>query len=253
MIEKYYESRKEQLEKEIIELEARIAGYPSGTIVICEIKGKIRYYHQRKNKNGEVERKYINEKNRNLAVELAQKVFLKSVLCDKKNELGSIEQYLKTRYWTDYGKYLDENSRYRKLLASKRWDMEDYERNLSHPENLIVKAPKGEYVRSKSEALIANALFDAGIPYRYECKLDVGGDDIYPDFTVRIEKENKLVIWEHFGKMDDPEYVQNVIWKMRQYIKNGYYPGKNFLATYESKADPLTIDVVQKIIADNFM
>ena len=253
MLERLYEARKEQLKNEIAELEAKLADCPPGTIVICEIKGKNRYYHQKKSKDGTTMRKYINDSNKDLAVALAQKAFFRSVLSDRKNELECVEKYLKARVCVDYGTYLDENSRYKKLLVGNNWDNEEYDRNPSHPENLIVKAPKGELVRSKSEALIANALFDAGIPYRYECRLDVGGVYIYPDFMVRIEKENKILLWEHFGKMDDPDYLQKVIRKMSLYVRNGYYPGKNLIATYESMADPLTVDVVQKIISDNFL
>lgn len=44
---------------------------------------------------------------------------------------------------------------------------------------------KGERMRSKSEVLIANALYKRGIPYKYECPVLLpSGIMKYPDFTV---------------------------------------------------------------------
>lgn len=253
MSETYFLNKKDKLEKEIEKLKAELSRYPAGSLVPYQIKGKTRWYHHKKKRDGSYERKYIGKDNMGLAQKLARKAYIKSLLKDKENELKSIEQYLKVRKDTDYKCYLSFDSKYRDLLVAGRWDLEDYDRNPSHPENLIVKAPKGEFVRSKSEALIANALFDEGIPYRYECKLCIDDIVVYPDFTVRVGKSNKEVIWEHFGKMDDQEYLDKVMRKLNLYIRNGYYPGKNLLVTYETKANPLVIDDVMKVIRDNFM
>ncbi|MEE3440399.1 MAG: hypothetical protein VZR07_10670, partial [Ruminococcus sp.] len=43
---------------------------------------------------------------------------------------------------------------------------------------------RGEIVRSKSEVIIADALYYANIPYHYEKPIKVGDRVIYPDFTV---------------------------------------------------------------------
>lgn len=50
---------------------------------------------------------------------------------------------------------------------------------------LIHRTLKGDLVRSKSEVIIANMLYEAGIEYEYEKELDLGEDGIrIPDFTI---------------------------------------------------------------------
>ena len=34
--------------------------------------------------------------------------------------------------------------------------------------------------------------------------------------------------------MDDPEYANNTVKKIEEYQRNGYWLGKNFIATFES-------------------
>ena len=53
--------------------------------------------------------------------------------------------------------------------------------------------------------------------------------------------------------MDDTDYLKQVNWKMNLYMKNGYYPGKNLLVTYETQMKPLIIEDVMKVITDNLM
>ncbi len=61
---------------------------------------------------------------------------------------------------------------------------------------------KGERVRSKSEVIIADALYRKGIPYRYEYPLHLSGvGEIYPDFMVLNVRLRKEMYWEHFGRM----------------------------------------------------
>ena len=52
------------------------------------------------------------------------------------------------------------------------WRNEQYEINRSHPETLIHPTDRGEFVRSKSEEIIANYLFSKSdvIDYKYESK-----------------------------------------------------------------------------------
>ena len=252
MSESYFAKRKLILEKEIERHRTELLQYPAGRLVRNQKGDKTRWYHYKKKKDGSYERKYLNKENILVAQKLARKEYIKAFLKDKENELKSIDKYLKIRKETYHQEYKDACDKYRELLGTGRWDAEVYEKNPSHPENLIVKAPKGEYVRSKSEALIANALFDAGIQYRYECGITLDGVIIYPDFTIKTDNNN-LLLWEHFGKMDDPDYLKQVNWKMNLYMKNGYYPGKNLLVTYETQMKPLIIEDVMKVITDNLM
>jgi hypothetical protein len=61
-------------------------------------------------------------------------------------------------------------------------------------------------VRSKSEVIIANALFSAGVDYSYERQLKLNGATKYPDFTIEDMESGKTYFWEHCGMLHVPSY-----------------------------------------------
>jgi ATP-dependent DNA helicase RecQ len=78
---------------------------------------------------------------------------------------------------------------------------------------------KGEYVRSKSEVIIANILYHTGIPYTYEQPLYApSGLAKYPDFT--IEWRGKTYYWEHLGMLNQDDYAGNWESKKAWYAKH---------------------------------
>ncbi len=86
------------------------------------------------------------------------------------------------------------------------------------------------FVRSKSEAIIANMLAERDIPFRYEEPLyDPNGKMYLPDFTVKLRGEDYY--WEHVGRTDDSEYMKH--WEEKKKWYDKYFPGK-LLITYES-------------------
>ena len=115
----------------------------------------------------------------------------------------------------------------------------------------IHKTMKGDYVRSKSEALIADRFFSMGIPYEYE-QLglfdEIRGMILHPDFKVLNKRTKKTFIWEHCGKMDDSKYSNDCLYRLQVFSRHGYLQGKNLLFTYETNETPLDLDYVDKII-----
>lgn len=112
---------------------------------------------------------------------------------------------------------------------------------------------KGERVRSKSEKILADALADAGIEYKYECPLNLKGyGTVYPDFTMLSPTTRKEIYWEHDGRMDDPGYAEKAVRKINSYIRNQIIPGKNLIITFETSATVLTDDTIHKMI-ENFL
>ncbi len=111
---------------------------------------------------------------------------------------------------------------------------------------------RGEHVRSKSELIIANMLYDAGVPYRYEMTLVLDEALMIPhnpDFIVLNKRTRKEYIWEHQGMMDDPEYCNDKLSMMSRYMERGYFPGKNIIYTFETKGYPLRVEDVQALIS----
>ena len=107
----------------------------------------------------------------------------------------------------------------------------------------------GERVRSKSEVMIADALKQAGVPYRYECPLELGSRLIHPDFTILRIEDREVLYWEHLGMMDDPEYCQNALLRIRQYEENGIWPGINLILSAETSAQPVNLAVINNLIS----
>ena len=86
-------------------------------------------------------------------------------------------------------------------------------------------------VRSKSEVIIANMLFEEGIEnFQYEQPLFAQDGTFYlPDFT--IQWQGKTWYWEHLGMLDKPKYKKHWQEKEAWYKRN--YPGQ-LLTTKES-------------------
>ncbi|WP_344305173.1 UvrD-helicase domain-containing protein [Nocardioides bigeumensis] len=67
---------------------------------------------------------------------------------------------------------------------------------------------RGEYVKSFGERVIANALFEHDVDYKYERNFTRGGFNYRPDFTVLAAGKPRVVI-EYFGISGDPLYQRN--------------------------------------------
>ncbi len=125
------------------------------------------------------------------------------------------------------------------------WGKEEYERN-----PWAIKKPNrttgGRIVRSKSESFIGSEIEDVPLFYRYEQKLVLFGEVFYPDFMFVLPGCRMIVIWEHFGMMDDPEYLKKAMYKFDIYSRAGWILGRNFFFTYETEADPFTLYEARK-------
>lgn len=122
------------------------------------------------------------------------------------------------------------------------------------PEGKIYATKQGEYVRSKSELLIADALYENSIPYRYEFPLmDQNKLWALPDFTVLQVSQRKELIWEHFGMMEIPDYCVSALNKMKKYEQHNMFPGCEIIYTFESSNVPIDTDSIKKIIRNYFL
>lgn len=109
---------------------------------------------------------------------------------------------------------------------------------------------KGELVRSKSEKIIADALFMHGIPYQYESPLELGHRIVYPDFVVLNLRKRKTVYWEHLGLVSDIEYAPKNFIKLQDYEKSGYLLGRDFIVTMESSKSSLDVKIIEEKIQE---
>ncbi len=130
----------------------------------------------------------------------------------------------------------------RKFLEEK-YPPSEYE--IKNPNDTL----KGDIVRSWPEVSIANALFKANIPYRYERPFTLyNGHTIRPDFTIMHPVSGEIFIWEHFGRMDKPSYEETSIRKIKDYAQSNMVLGKNLITTFENEEYKLTEKEVLQII-----
>jgi ATP-dependent DNA helicase RecQ len=88
----------------------------------------------------------------------------------------------------------------------------------------------GDYVRSKSEVIIANIMFQSGIPYTYELPLTApDGAYLLPDFTIACK--GKIYYWEHLGMLDVEDYEKE--WEFKKTLYQRNFPGQ-LITTQES-------------------
>lgn len=107
-------------------------------------------------------------------------------------------------------------------------------------EHLIHRTEKGHLVRSKSELVIANMLFQLGISYEYErvCDGTAAPGRLRPDFSF-VTADGDLIIWEHLGMLSRPDYRRGWEWKREWYKKNGYIDGMTLFTSSEDNENGL--------------
>ncbi len=252
-IKELLDARKQYLEQLIKEKKQNLIKAPGGHLRICAGGNKTQYYHR--TETNDFSGVYIKAKDIKLAKELAQKDYDLQVINACKKELEAIK-----KYETSCPDKIAE-SIYQALHPARqsivtpicetdeayiqKWESVEYSGKEFSEDAPELYTLRGERVRSKSEMLIADMLSQEGIPYRYEYPLYMKGfGKVYPDFTILNINTRKEVLWEHFGMMDDPEYVEKAIKKIAMYERQGIFLGEGLVVTFESKNLPLNSKMV---------
>lgn len=246
-----------QLKQIIKECEKSVQNAPKGNLRIAKKNNRFEYYYvnENDNKGG----KYLKKKEEDFVRKLAQRDYELSVLRSAKERLKGIEKFLTNYERTDLNNVFKKINPYRKGLIHtnlisdeeyvKQWQAVKYEKKEFEDSSLDIITERGEYVRSKSEKIIADKLYMLGIPYRYECPIIMEGNiKIYPDFTILKMPEREEVYLEHFGMMDDVNYVNTAIYKLNTYERNGIYLGVNLFLTYETSRKPLNVRALDEML-----
>lgn len=251
-----FKNRANYLEKVISEKKEYLINAPKGYLRTAYKKGKSEYYlkNTQKEKGGI----YLKQSDRELATQLAQRDYDQKVIMCAMKELSTLNKLI-GRYELGvaediYGKL---NPAHRALVTPillpddefvKNWLAQPYE-GLGFEEGAPeFYADSGLRVRSKSEIGIANKYDELRIPMLFERPLKLKGwGTVYPDFTLLNVRLRKEFIHEHLGKMDDPDYAEENVAKINAYEKNGYYPGKNLILTFETKGNPFDTRKIEDI------
>jgi hypothetical protein len=130
------------------------------------------------------------------------------------------------------------------LEAGKTRDNYDDFENI-YEAGRIHRTLHGEFVRSKSEVIIANMLYQNQIPYNYEQELFIGGKKRIPDFTIQNRLTGKTIYWEHCGMMTRVEYSIRWESKRKHYEEFGIIEGANLIITYDDENGSIDSQVIQ--------
>lgn len=240
-----------------------LKGAPEEALVCSRSNGVVQFYSRNKSDIKATHGTYIKKKDRALAARLAQAEYERSVLQIAEDQIKLLNKFL-DNYIADPIQKVYEMmpAEKRKLVKphiltdeqfANEWIAQKYTGLAFMQGTVIFQTESGENVRSKSEKMIADKLRLLGIPYRYECPLRLNDSKtVYPDFTLLNVKARKVLFYEHFGMMDDPTYAANALSKLHEYQANGLSMGQHFMATFESKTDPLDLKVMERIIRTMF-
>lgn len=214
-------ARKKMVDTLVEKLSADLKNAPKEHLQVSKNKNTYQYYL--KNEFSSKKGSYIPKRDIEKAKQIAQRDYNSKLLKKLLVEQKALNKVLTFFKFTDIYKEYDSLHPARKVLVTPvvtspeefaaNWQAKTYKTTSYHKENLIFKTNNNEYVRSKSELVIANALAFNKIPYKYA-----------------------------------PEYATAAAEKFLSYTQNGFQQGRNIIYTTETKTAPLTPNTVQKII-----
>jgi len=255
---------KDMLEKERVELKKivretkrRLINAPKGNLRISKRVNGVEYYYC--DENSKSGGRFIKRNERELVNHIAQRDYDIKVLRRAEERIRDIDRFLKKYDKTCLKKLYEQTNSYRRVLISpveisdeeyiKNWQKMPYEGKGFTDGMPEILTEQGERVRSKSEKIIADKLYLLGIPYKYESPLLLDEHTVvYPDFTILDMRTRKELYLEHFGMMDDSEYVKKTLFKLDTYERNGIFLGVNLFMTHETGRNPLNVRNLDKFL-----
>ncbi|XME02285.1 hypothetical protein QYZ88_016690 [Lachnospiraceae bacterium C1.1] len=255
----YINKREELLIKAIRKAKQDKDKFPEGRLRTSPLGSYTRFYIV--TENSDTTGKYITKENKQIIIALAQKDYNRRFLKKAEKELKILKQIISklSKDNADLA-YLNLSPERKNLITpyiqtdemyAEEWQKKNYKSNPFMTEEKKYETKKGDKVRSKSEAILADIFYELGIPYRYEEQIRLkNGKNKYPDFTLLNIKRREEIYLEHMGLLDDEEYRKSNFKKLDEYRENGIYLGKNLLITYESEESPLDIKGIRKMIKE---
>lgn len=238
---KELENRKRFLERVIKQLEYNLSKYPEGTIQ-C----------QKDFDNASIIRFFLSKNGKKTYLSESKDKVLIKVLLQKRYDIKVHKYYVREHKLIDRliefetvrikeseeDLIIDFTNKYVHLSEQPlKYMIADFYTNnhgssSSRTGQYRVTTKEGVLVKSKAEQIIADELYDSGIPFRYELGLRCADQSFRsPDFTIMSPSTGKVFYWEHYGMMDKPEYARDMVDKMNSYSLSQIIPGDNLILT----------------------
>lgn len=237
--------------------ERELARLPEGKLKMVASKGK-QYYCR----IGNGARIYIGDSEKGEVRALKKRRFLETALKNiRANQIlmkNYLDQYCSVNP-ADIMKSLpktyqsEETFGLADFMDAEKWEAAPYDRSDKRPEHLSHKTIKGDMVRSKSEAIIANILYNMKIPYHYEEKLWLGRELVVPDFKIAVRSESRFKLLEHCGMMGKSGYRNDFRWKLEHYLMEGYLPWRDVFFTFDDKNGNIDTAAISDMIEHYFL
>ena len=246
----------EKLQKQVNKSLRKI---PEGRLIVSKSNGVIQFFH--KTASDQKKGKYISKKNSRLITSLAQKEYdleFQKELDKQEKQLHQVLKLLPGKELEQVYSHVTEGKKpyvtpY--LLSDeeyiKEWLAVPYQPLEYKEEYKKFETERGEMVRSKVEKIIADKLFNMGIPYRYEYPVVVDGwNAVYPDFMVLKVSTREEKYIEFFGMLDDPKYGKRTVEKIQKLARSGIMLGKNMYALFETEQTPFDTKILEMLIKE---
>ena len=228
----YYQKKVQELQELISQIERNQGDRISGKLRISTTEGRTRYYqHFPKEDGKEKASRYLKAEDMDIARQLAQQEYEEQLLRDLFQNLHEARKLL-------VSPLVDDDETYVAKWLDRQYSPGTFAEDAPH-----LYTSSGIRVRSKSEIIIADTYSRLKIPSLYENPIKLRSDGrfitVRPDFTLLNVRTREQFLHEHFGMIDNPQYADQFIRKIELYEKNGIFPGKNLLVTWESSTHPL--------------
>lgn len=238
-------------------LRKKLKRAPAGRLRLGKSNGVVQYFWVKSNKKSEGE--YISKEKLAQVRSLAQKRYDEQMLKEILDEIKVLELVRKRYHPSTLEKIYSSMGHDRMSLVepavlqedafAERWLSVPYEGKAFLEDSAEQVTSSGIRVRSKSEAIIAETLNRLGVPFRYECPLNMGAESCwYPDFTCLNMRTREEFLWEHFGLMDKPDYVQGFVSKVVKLSSKGFDVGRNLIISVENLNHPMTPAYAERLI-----
>ena len=132
------------------------------------------------------------------------------------------------------------------------WEQAEYEQSGYRVEERKQRTRNGLKVRSKSELLIAESLYDYSLPFRYEQVLYIQDKAFAPDFTI-LRPNGSVMYWEHFGLTNTKDYLEHQLYKLKMYASVNIVPWDNLIITFDDPSGNVDLRIIRSEIENKLI
>lgn len=237
---------------------------PKGHLIVRKRQKGNSYYWEvdEKRKNIRSNKQININKDTDMIFKLTEKTVQKEVYkrcCSNLKYLETLFQYYRSIDVDSIGRFL--MPKYQLVLLERKrrmleqWLVTPYSKCPYDARYHKHETDYGEFVRSKSEQILANALYAYGIPFHYEEEYlykEGNAGKIFADFTIRLPN-GRYVIWEHLGLLSSEKYCSDNVKKLNIYQLNGLVLGENLILTMDDNKNNFSSGIINKIIKEQIL